>query len=313
MHVSQSYAQQYTTGYTSTFYYATHTDFLLQERCDTIRRMEQNNTRGEKSFSGGDPLEETPMNAPRGPQNDARATQHDRISARKNLMYSTAIIIAGLAIAAAILIGRGTFNIRTTNDLPDFSNTDAYTALTPIDLAADHILGNPNAPVLIVEYSDFNCAYCQVFYSTMQQLMKDHGQGGDVAWVYRHLPIITEDSLQISLASECVADAGGNDAFWKFTDELFAREQGTHVDVNKLTEYAVQAGADRATYTACVANNPHRERVQDITRNAITLGVQGTPDTFAIVKEKVYPIDAGALPYAKLTQRLSEIIASVSK
>jgi len=82
----------------------------------------------------------------------------------------------------------------------------------------DHILGNPNAPVVIVEYSDYECPYCKVFHSTLTQTVKD--SNSNVAWVYRNWPI-HQHSFEKLVAAECVAKIKGNDAFWKYSDLLF--------------------------------------------------------------------------------------------
>lgn len=226
----------------------------------------------------------------------------------KNLGVPIAIIVSALVITSAILYTNGTFSFAKKDSLPNFAGT-AATKITPVD-AQDHILGNPNAPVVIVEYSDFSCPYCQVFHASMNQLMKDHGADGGVAWVYRHFPVITADSPKFALASECVAELGGNDAFWKFAQTIFDREAGTHADIKKLDGYIATTGINRTAYDTCMANNTHETRVQALMQNASDLGVGGTPHSFVLVNGKVREIN-GALPYAQLTQELSKIIEEV--
>ncbi len=239
-------------------------------------------------------------------EHDTPMTHHKK---RTNLAMPIAIVVAGIAIATAILASNGSFKkvLGTNDNLPTFgSATD--TTLTPFDPATDHIIGNPNAPVMLIEYSDFSCPYCQVFHASMKQLMAEYGSTGSVAWVYRSLPIITKDSPTIAYASECVAQLGGNDAFWKFSDELFNREQGTHVDIATLTEKAITVGVDKTDYESCMAGSAHQARLQALMDNVIGLGVGGTPATFAIVKGETYPIEGGALPYEQLKNALSKII-----
>jgi protein-disulfide isomerase len=87
----------------------------------------------------------------------------------------------------------------------------------------DHIRGNQDASVKVVEYSDFGCPYCGQFHQTMKQVT-DNYDSSEVAWVYRHFPIpqLHPQAPRIARASECVADQGGDDAFWTFADEIFA-------------------------------------------------------------------------------------------
>ncbi|OGG62427.1 hypothetical protein A3C87_02360 [Candidatus Kaiserbacteria bacterium RIFCSPHIGHO2_02_FULL_49_34] len=232
---------------------------------------------------------------------------------RASIAMPIAIVIAGIAIAASILSSNGTFkNILGTGDnLPQFAATEL--SIAPFDPATDHIIGNPDAPVILIEYSDFNCPYCQVFHNSMKQLMAEHGSTGSVAWVYRSLPIITQDSPIIAYAAECVAEVAGNDAFWKYADVLFDHAQGTKIDTATLGTKAFALGVNKEAYEACVAGNTHQARMQALMDNVVGLGVTGTPATFAIVKGKTYPIEGGALPYAQLTQALAKIIEDAKK
>lgn len=86
----------------------------------------------------------------------------------------------------------------------------------------DHIKGSMDAPVMIVEYSDFDCPFCARFHGVMNTIVKKYD--GEVAWVYRHFPLeqLHPNAKAVSVASECVAKLGGNEAFWVFTDGYLA-------------------------------------------------------------------------------------------
>ncbi len=88
--------------------------------------------------------------------------------------------------------------------------------------AADHIRGDINAPVKIVQFSDIDCPFCKRFHTTMQEVMKTYGKDNKVAWVFRHLPLtqLHPDAANKAEASECVTEIGGNDKFWTFVDAL---------------------------------------------------------------------------------------------
>jgi protein-disulfide isomerase len=94
----------------------------------------------------------------------------------------------------------------------------------PVDIRpvteADHILGNPNAKIIIVEYSDLECPFCKQFHNTMHQIISNNP---DVAWVYRHYPIpqLHPKAFHEAEATECAWEQGGNDAFWKYTDTIY--------------------------------------------------------------------------------------------
>lgn len=85
----------------------------------------------------------------------------------------------------------------------------------------DHIRGNANARLVLVEYSDFECPFCQQFHPTMTQIMSEYGD--QVAWVYRHFPLSFHPSAQkAGEAAECVAKLADNETFWEYADALFS-------------------------------------------------------------------------------------------
>ena len=85
----------------------------------------------------------------------------------------------------------------------------------------DHILGNVNAKIIIVEYSDLECPFCKMFHNTMHQVVEKNN--GDVAWIYRHYPIpqLHPKAFHEAEATECAWEQGGNSVFWKYTDKIF--------------------------------------------------------------------------------------------
>jgi len=129
----------------------------------------------------------------------------------------------------SIIIGNGVkTEIRGATSVSDVENliaevksgkvTTVYGGDVAVTEAGDHIFGNPNAPIKIIEYSDLECPFCKMFNSTMKQVIAD--SNGNVSWVYRHWPI-HQNSMEKLVAAECVAKIKGNDAFWKYVDLLF--------------------------------------------------------------------------------------------
>lgn len=96
--------------------------------------------------------------------------------------------------------------------------TAKYEGEIVVSEEGDHILGNPEAPIKIIEYSDFECPYCKVFHVTLNKIVTE--SNGNVSWVYRHWPL-HQNSFEKAVASECVAQIKGNEAFWKYSDLLF--------------------------------------------------------------------------------------------
>jgi protein-disulfide isomerase len=96
--------------------------------------------------------------------------------------------------------------------------TDVYTGEIVDYEEGDHILGSPEAQIIIVEYSDLECPYCKKFGETMKEIVAE--SNGNVAWVYRHW-VVHAGALPKAGAAECVAKIKGNDAFWKYVDLVF--------------------------------------------------------------------------------------------
>lgn len=164
---------------------------------------------------------------------------------------------------------------------------------------SDYIRGNPNAPILLVEYSDYECPFCKQFHNTMKQLLDEFGAQGRVAWVYRQYPIeqLHPNSPRISEAALCVGDIGGNTAFWQFSDLIYEqRELDAPTNVVRLPEYAERVGVDRAAYTECMNSGRQRQTVVDSVKDGFDAGIRGTPYTYIMAGNQQAVVN-GALSY----------------
>ncbi len=98
---------------------------------------------------------------------------------KTSLTIPLAIIAGGIIVAIAVYVS-----------MPKNPETSAGNpALVRPVSASDHILGNPSAPVVIIEYSDFDCTYCKGFHNTLHQVIANAGASGNVTWVFRHFPL----------------------------------------------------------------------------------------------------------------------------
>lgn len=105
------------------------------------------------------------------------------------------------------------------DDINNGTAVSQYTGEVVVSEEGDHVYGNQNAPVKIIEYSDYECRYCKKVHETLGRIV-DESNGG-VSWTYRHLPILGPNSVAKAVAGECVAQIKGNDAFWKYTKLTF--------------------------------------------------------------------------------------------
>jgi len=148
-----------------------------------------------------------------------------------------------------------------------------------VSSSRDHIYGNPNAPVSLIEYSDFECPFCKRFHSTAKEIVDAYG--GKVNWVYRHFPLGMHNpgAQKEAEASECVAQLGGNDAFWKYTNAIYARTQsnGNGFPLTQLVPLAKETGLNEKQFKDCVDSGKHTSRVQEDLDEGVKIGITGTP------------------------------------
>lgn len=213
-----------------------------------------------------------------------------------------AIIVAGVLIAGAIVF----INLHPGAPADAQQGTaPAATANVPAPSASDHIIGSPSAPIVLIEYSDFQCPYCQMIYPTLQKITS--GSSGQIAWAMREYPLyqIHPNAMPAADAAECIADQLGNDGFWKFADAIFADQ--TKMSDAYYAQLAQQFGANPTTYNACVTAQKFSSRINQEISDAQSSGGNGTPFTivFNTTTGKQYPI-SGALPEAQIRAVISQ-------
>tara|TARA_B100001750_G_scaffold72105_1_gene57596 strand:+ start:167 stop:931 length:765 start_codon:yes stop_codon:yes gene_type:complete len=143
----------------------------------------------------------------------------------------------------------------------------------------DHILGDRDALISIIEYSDFECPFCKRFSPTPKQAIE--ANPNTVNHVFRHFPLGFHDPLatQQALASECVADIGGNDKFWEYHDRIFetTNSNGKGMEASELTTLAKEVGVNINEFQACLDSEKFLAEVQSDMKSGADAGVTGTP------------------------------------
>jgi protein-disulfide isomerase len=168
----------------------------------------------------------------------------------------------------------------------------------------DHVRGNPEAPLTLIEYSDYECPFCSRFHSTAQQVIDEYE--GQVKWVYRHFPLdqIHANARAAAEASECVADLGGTDAFWQFTDALY--EDETKID--DLESVASEVGVSASAFNDCVESNEFADAVEEDYQSGLNAGVTGTPGNFIVNENGDAWFVPGAYPYDQIQGYIEEAL-----
>ncbi len=193
---------------------------------------------------------------------------------------------------------------------PEPTSTDN---LPTIDPKKDHIRGDfSKATVAVVEYSDFECPFCQRHHPTMKQIMDTYKD--DVIWVYRHFPLSFHANAQKEAeASECANELGGNDAFWKYTDAIFERTSagGTGFPLANLVPLAKELGLDEAKFKSCLDSGKYAQHVQEDMAGGSQAGVNGTPGNIVVnLKTDENRIISGAVPFASFKTAIDALLGS---
>ncbi len=180
-----------------------------------------------------------------------------------------------------------------------------------VSVDRDHIYGNPDATVSLIEYSDFECPFCKRFHPTAKRIVDAYD--GQVNWVYRHFPLAFHNpgAQTQAEASECAASLGGNDAFWAFSNKIFERttSNGNGFPIKNLIPLAVEIGLDESEFRRCLENGKFTARVKEDFNEGVRIGITGTPGNILLNNRSgdVIP-KPGAVPYDSLKQAVDRLL-----
>jgi len=229
---------------------------------------------------------------------------------KRDFLLPASILIAALLVSISLVYSVGkraggddnklTGNLVDNVKVPDSSPIN----IKPIS-SEDHILGDVDASVKIIEFSDLECPFCKSFHQTMQKVLENYGN--KVAWVYRHYPIdqLHSKARKEAEASECANELGGplgseasNQAFWAYVDKIFEiTPSNDGLDLKQLPEIAAEIGLDKTKFEECLASGRQAEKVEAGVRDAANAGARGTPYSIVIAKSGKKYIIPGALPF----------------
>lgn len=220
-----------------------------------------------------------------------------------------------LVIVILIVVGIVIFTTKSKDNKS--TSTDSKQNLTQskvedpkIIAANDHILGDPQAQVVLIEYSDLECSYCKLFHSTLHQAVDQYP--GKIKWVFRHFPLQFHANAQKEAeASECAASLGGNDAFWIYIDKIFSEtsSNGTGFALKDLAPLARNIGLDEKQFRVCVDSGKYASVVETDIVKGKKAGVQGTPATLILnLKTGNSKFLSGAVPLENLKSEIEKLL-----
>ena len=203
------------------------------------------------------------------------------MSNTNNILLPLSILLAGGLIAAGLFLGLSNQSAQvatTTNEQLPVPNEP--TAPDPADIEVSlegfAVLGEPDAPVLIAEYSDFACPFCARFHDdTKDQIIAAYVETGQAQFVRKDFIAVGGD--RAAEAAHCAGDQG---AYWEYTAILYqnqAADRGRWADPEVHRGYAETLGLDADALVTCFTDRTHQARVTESSQEAAANGGQGTP------------------------------------
>jgi protein-disulfide isomerase len=231
----------------------------------------------------------------------------------KDLLTPISILIGAILISASICwssgkmpwLGNGSVAVRTQNGqnagpVAAGNNNDQVVKITERRDAPSVGSGK----VEIVEFSDFQCPFCQQFFNNAYKDIKaKYVDTGKVKLTFRHYPLsFHQNAEKAAEAAECANRQG---KFWQYHDVLFTKAQGdgTNLDITSLKKYAKDLNLDTNKFTTCLDNGETAEVIKKDIADAGKAGVTGTPTIFIDGKKIV-----GAQPFANFQQEIENAL-----
>ncbi len=237
-----------------------------------------------------------------------------------------AVIIGWSMMSAATALGNGldglTVGNGTDTTVPTIPtpNDDTLAPTGPTQTMAElaqngaSSIGSESAPVVIVEYSDYQCPFCRVWFNQSEaQIMEKYVDTGKVQFVYKDFPLSFHPMAAPSAnAARCAGDQG---KYWEYHDALYAEQnalnaQGGTVQytVDDLKAWGKKIGLNESTFNACVDDNKYASAVAANMAEGQTVGVGGTPSFVIGLRNETGQLVVGAQPYSTFEAALNSLL-----
>lgn len=213
------------------------------------------------------------------PMNEStHSNKPETVTFKKSHFYSALVVLAFFAglLSGYALWGRGSAAAATPSNQAAAAPTQQ--AFRRYDIPTDGFpsIGPADAPITLVEFSDYQCPYCQRWYEQVYQPLMD-AYPGKIRLVYRNLPL-TQIHPQAMSAAEAALCAGDQNAYWDFHNQLFENFDALGEDL--YASLAADLGLDAAAFETCMSGRKHQAAIQSDMQFALELGVQSTPTFF---------------------------------
>jgi len=234
--------------------------------------------------------------------NDLKEHSRTKVNSFPSGAIIICMVVAGITILGFLLFDTETVRFIGRLIKPQESGNGAFQSIRSVS-ERDHLLGNPKAQVVLVEFADTECPFSKRFQETMRQIMREYGKDGRVAWVYRHFP---NDSIHSkarieAAAAECAQEVGGGYKFWEYVNRVFEiTPSNNDLDLSLLPKIGQEIGLSSTYFQHCLESKKYDKRIQNDQDEAIRIGGEGTPYTILLSpRGKQTPI-VGALSYEEV-------------
>ena len=236
---------------------------------------------------------------------------------KNSLSIPFAIVIAGVLIAGAVFYSGSKSSVGTTQGSnptqQGAGNGQPAVATVAASADDDAVLGDPNAPVTLIEFSDFQCPFCRKFYKeTLPQIKKEYILTGKAKLVYRDFPLVQihPGATPAAEGAECAQDQG---KFWEMHDAIFDEQEklgsGTvQFTADDVKKWAANIGLDTSKFNQCLDSGKYKQEVEKDLADGSAAGVNGTPATFVNGR-----LVSGAQPFSAFKVIIDEELKKLGK
>lgn len=223
----------------------------------------------------------------------------ETVEINKNALWKGAtLVFAALFVVSLFTGGFGIGGEKTTGAaVAAPTNPTPSPSAVKVSVDDDAVLGSEDAPVTIIEFSDYQCPYCGRFWSdTLPQIEKQYIDTGKVKLVYRDFPLTSIHPMaqKAAEAVECVGEQGGDEAYFKMHDKIFGNQ--AQLSVDNLKKWAKELGYD---INDCLDSGEMTSEISKDLSDGSSAGVRGTP-AFFINGQLV----SGAQPFSVFEQAI---------
>lgn len=219
----------------------------------------------------------------------------------------------GFAIIAIIVgimgIGMGIYTITTVSS--SFEQETSQQELRSLVLNGSPVVGSLDAPVMIIEYGDYQCPNCMRFNTQIKPLIvENYINTGKASLIFKDFVIYGQDSANAAVATHCAAE---QNKYWEMHDHIYANQRTINsgwLSTDNIKRFASEIGLDIQQFNTCITTDRYNQQITSNFDEGRSLGVDGTP-SFIIINDKGQSqFIRGAQPFTVFKQVIDEMLVS---